>query len=70
MISLKSDLAARLEAVFRRYADALDQPRATEPSPLQQFRKELNLLVAEYGQAAIDAALDEAGEEWPSVSLH
>jgi hypothetical protein len=37
-----------------------------------EFHKELQLLVAQYGQLAIDAALDEEMSDgaWPSVSLH
>jgi hypothetical protein len=60
------DLTARLQALMRRYAASCDQP-----GPYQRFRKELNLLISEYGYQAVDAALDNLPEEpWPSVSLH
>ena len=32
-------------------------------------RKGMRVLIAEFGQAAVDAALDDM-PEWPSVSLH
>ena len=64
-------LTARLECLFRRYAAAVGQ-RHGDPAPMaKQFLEEVDLLIAQYGQPAIDAALDEApGEAWPSLSLH
>jgi hypothetical protein len=66
------ELTARLEALMRRSAAAYDQGRGDVPQLWEQFRKELQLLVAQYGQPAIDAAFDEemSGGVWPSVSLH
>jgi hypothetical protein len=37
----------------------------------KQFLEEVDLLIAQYGQPAINAALDEVpGKAWPSISLH
>ena len=58
------ELPARLEAILRRYATSYDQPDDRE-----QFRKGLELLVAEYGPQAVTAALDEV-PTGPSVYLH
>jgi hypothetical protein len=68
-----SDLTVRLEALFRRYAANYDPHRsaATLSRMVAQFRKDFRLLIAEYGQAAVDAALDELPDAaWPSVYLH
>ena len=66
------ELTARLEAIMRRYAAACDQGEGDGAQLAEQFHKELQLLVAQYGQPAIDAALDEEMSDgaWPSVSLH
>jgi hypothetical protein len=64
------DLPTRLEALFRRYAAALDQGQGEGAQLADQFRKDLRVLVTEYGQPAVDAALDEPGEAWPSIFLH
>ena len=64
------DLTARLEALLRRYAAAIDQGQGDGTELADQFRKDLRSLVAEYGQPAIDAALDESSEAWPSICLH
>jgi hypothetical protein len=63
------ELTARLEALMRRCAAACDRGKA---DMAEQFHKELQLLVAQYGRPAIDAALDEEMSDgaWPSVSLH
>jgi len=67
------DLTAQLEALLFRHARWLDpgsDPASYEQS-VEQFRKEMKVLIATFGQAAVDAALDEMPEEsWPSVSLH
>jgi hypothetical protein len=64
-----SDLTARLEALLRLYAaadDRIDNARLAD-----QFRKDLALLIAEYGPKTDDAALDGMPDQaWPSVSLH
>jgi hypothetical protein len=65
-----SDLAARLEALFRRCAAASDLRQSDGGTLAEQFRKEVDLLVVEYGQPAINAALEESAEAWPSTSLH
>ena len=69
-ISPMDELTARLEAIMRRYAAACDQGEGDGAQ--LEFHKELQLLVAQYGQPAIDAALDEEMSDgaWPSVSLH
>jgi len=64
------ELTARLEALMRRYAAACD--KGDGDAAELAFHKDLQLLVAQYGQPAIDAALDEERSDgvWPSVSLH
>jgi membrane carboxypeptidase/penicillin-binding protein PbpC len=65
------DLTARLDSLFGHYAAFLDQRRGDGVQLADQFRKDLHMLVAEYGQPAIDAALDELPDAAsPSVSLH
>jgi hypothetical protein len=69
---IMDELAARLEVLFRRHAKALEQ-RGNDGDPVvEQFQKQLRLLVAQYGQAAVEEALDRfcAGPELPSVSFH
>ena len=63
------ELTARLEALMRRNAAACDHGEANRA---EQFHRELQLLVAQYGQPAVDAALDEEMSDaaWPSLSLH
>jgi hypothetical protein len=64
-------LTARLECLFRRYSAASGQCHGERAPVPKQFLEEVDLLIAQYGQPAIDAALDEApGEAWPSLSLH
>lgn len=65
------DLTSSLEAIFRRYAEALD----LYPTALRQleaeFRNDMNALVVEFGRGAVDKAIAELPDEgWPSVSLH
>jgi hypothetical protein len=66
------ELTARLEALMRRYAAACDQGVREGAQFSEQFHKELQLLIAEYGETAVNAALDEEMSDgaWPSVSLH
>jgi hypothetical protein len=66
-----SDLAASLEALFRRYSEALDL-RPGELRRLEaKFRNDMNAMVAEFGKGAVDKAIAELPDErWPSVSLH
>ena len=68
-----SDLTADFEALVRRYAAACDllPPRAALNRLGEAFRRQMDLLVAEYGQAAVDKAIDALpAVRWPSVSLH
>jgi hypothetical protein len=65
------DLTARLEALLCCYAAAIDQGQGEAAQLADEFRKGLRMLVAEFGQSAIDAALDELpNAASPSVSLH
>jgi hypothetical protein len=71
-MSPMDDLTAQLEALLLRHARWVDHsgPAAFERS-LGQFRKDMRRLIAEFGEAAVDAALDGMPDEpWPSVSLH
>ena len=65
------DLTASLEALFRRYAEALDlHPRALRRLHAE-FRKDMDALVTEFGKGAVDKAIAKLPDErWPSVSLH
>lgn len=66
-----NDLSAHLEALLRRYAAAIDQGQDDAAQLLDEFRKGLRVLVAEFGQSAIDTALDALNDVVsPSVSLH
>jgi hypothetical protein len=65
------NLSARLGALLRRYAAAIDQGQAQAAQLLEEFRKNLRELVAEFGQPAIDAVLTELRDDAsPSASLH
>jgi hypothetical protein len=66
-----NELTERLRSLFRRYAAAVAQ-RHGDPAPIaKQFSEEVDLLIAQYGQPAINAALDEVpGKAWPSALLH
>jgi hypothetical protein len=65
------DLTARLEVLFRRYGAALHHRQGDEVQLAEQFHEEMDLLIEQYGQSAIDAALDVVpAEAWPSVLLH
>jgi hypothetical protein len=68
-----SDLTASLEALFRRYTAAIElQPDGASVDRLcEQFRQDLSELIAKYGHAAVDKAIDELRDDaWPSVGLH
>jgi hypothetical protein len=65
-----SELATRLQALLRIYAAAcrgqLDDAKSGEA-----FRKGLQLLIADYGIDAVDAALDELPDKTSlSASVH
>jgi hypothetical protein len=65
-----NDLTVRLEALLRLYASTYDGGNIDTAGLAEQFRKDLRLLVAEYGSDAVDAALDEVPNvALPSVSL-
>jgi hypothetical protein len=66
-------LTAQLESLLRFYAAAQDQDQGEgDPARLrEQFRKDVEPLVAQYGHRAVIAALDElSGAASPSVPLH
>jgi hypothetical protein len=67
-----SDLTARLKALLRNlrvFAASSDHSQDAHMS--EQFRKDLALLIAEYGHDAVSAALDEMPDwEGPSMLLH
>jgi hypothetical protein len=71
-MSPMAELTAQLEAILLRRARACD-PRA-DPAAFEQsmkdFHKDMRRLIAEFGQAAVDVALDGMPEPPPSVSLH
>jgi hypothetical protein len=73
MTGQMDDLTAQLEAVLLRHARAHDpriDPAVFEQS-MKQLHKDMRVLVAEFGQAAVDAALNDIPEKsWPSASLH
>jgi hypothetical protein len=54
-----NELIARLELLLGRYAATLEQDQGDGTQPWEQFRRELVLLIADYGPEAIDAALNE-----------
>ena len=65
------ELTARLEALVRRYAAAYDHRQASAAELGEQFRRDLELLVAKYGLPAMTRAVNELpGGAWASVSLH
>ena len=71
MKSQMDDLTAQLEALFLRQAHATRTDPLTFEQSMKQFRKDMRMLIAEFGQAAVDAALEDIPDEpLPSVSLH
>ena len=64
------ELTARLESLLSRYAAALDQDEGDHGKEWEQFRKELKLLIAEYGPRAVDAALDKMPVGAGAISHH
>ena len=68
-----TDLTADLEALVRRYEAECDlQPPGANLDGLgKEFCEEIDLLIAKYGQAAVDKAIDSLPDgPWPSVLLH
>jgi hypothetical protein len=66
------ELAVRLEALFRRHAEALERLQDDGEPIIEHFQKQFRLLIAQYGEDAVEDALNRfrAGPERPSVSLH
>jgi hypothetical protein len=69
--SLMDDLTGRLEVLLRLYAAADDNGQRNRAKLAQRFRRDLRLLVIEYGLQTVDTALEKMPDEaWPSVLLH
>ena len=65
------NLKARLKALLRLYAAAGAQGQLDSAQLAERFRKDLQLLITEYGPKAVDEALDEIPDPaLPSASLH
>jgi hypothetical protein len=66
-----SPLTPRLLALLRSYAAAYEQGEGDAARLGEQFRRDMQLLVARYGHRAVAAALNEVPDgTWPSVSLY
>jgi hypothetical protein len=66
-----SDLTTRLAALLRLHAAAFDERQGDNARLGEQFRRDMELLVARYCRHAVNTALDELPDKaWPSVSLH
>ena len=65
------ELTARLESLLRLYAGARQQDQGDRTRLEQLFSRDLQLLVAEFGPRAVDAALDKIPDgSWQPGSLH
>jgi hypothetical protein len=65
------ELTARLESLLRFYAGAGLYDQDDGAVLAQQVSKDLQLLVAEFGPKAVDAALDKMPDgAWQASSLH
>jgi hypothetical protein len=66
------ELTARLESLLSRYRSVLDQGKDDDGGKTwDEFRKELQLLIAEYGASAVDAALNDIPDGAAAeISLH
>jgi hypothetical protein len=65
------DLPARLVALFRSYAANIELNQDSVDRLCDQFRRDLGELIAEYGHAAVDGAIDELPDgPWPTANLH
>jgi hypothetical protein len=69
-ISSMDELTARLESLLSRYATALDQDKGDDGKAWEHFRKELQLLRADYGPRAVYAALDKMPDGAGDFSHH
>jgi hypothetical protein len=68
---LPMDLSTAHEALLQRYAAALDPRHGDGALSADQFREDLRMLVAEYGQPAVDVALGDLPDALsPSISRH
>jgi hypothetical protein len=66
------DLPARLEALLRRYLTEATKCEGVARDRLsEQYRQDIDKLVGEYGQNAVNAAMNAMpAMPWPSVALH
>jgi hypothetical protein len=68
------DVTARLEALLRRYlaeANRCQGVTAALDRLGEQYRRDIDQLVSEYWQPAVNAAVNEMPDRpWPSVALH
>jgi hypothetical protein len=70
-IAPMDELTARLESLLRLYAGACHQDQGDGTQLAQLFSKGLQLLIAEFGPRAVDAALDKIPDgSWQPGSLH
>ena len=66
-----NDLPALLLVLFRSYATNIELNQDSVDRLCDQFRLDLGELIAEYGDSAVDKAIDDLPDgPWPSVSLH
>jgi hypothetical protein len=68
------ELTGRLEVLFRRYAAAFESRSgliALDEKMGEQFRDDMTVLIAQFGQAAVDMALEAMpNDASPSFSMH
>jgi hypothetical protein len=66
------DLTARLEALLRRYLTEASKCKGVAHDRLgEQYRRDIDQLVSEYGRPAVNAAMNAMPVvPWPSVALH
>jgi hypothetical protein len=61
---------ASLAALFRCYAAAIDLHPGSVDCLCEEFRRDIGMLIAKYGERAVTHALDEIQDAWPSVAVH
>jgi hypothetical protein len=65
------ELTARIEALLLRYWATFERRVATVDAIVERFHDDIKILIAEFGQAAVDAALDAIpNDPPPSFSMH
>jgi hypothetical protein len=66
------ELSARLEALLRRYLIEASKCQGAELDHLgDEYRRNIDQLVTEYGQTTVNAAMNAMPVvSWPSVALH